>query len=77
MYTLLLSMWLKFPIGGMLQKLCKRLLIAPSQINPNTMRILQSFDETIEEKGIVREVAYMYAAYSVQKVNGDPGRVNL
>lgn len=45
MYTILLSMRLRFPIGGMLRKLCKRLWIAPSQVNPNTMRILLSFDE--------------------------------
>lgn len=41
------------------------------------MRILRSSNAMTEQKGIVCEVADVYAVYSVQKVNGDPGRVNL
>lgn len=54
-----------------------RLQIAPNQVNLNTMRILRSFDVMAEEKGIICEVTNMYAAYSVQKVAGDPGQMNL
>lgn len=64
-YMLLLNMGLKFPIGGMLQKICNRLRITPSQANLNTMMILRSFNAMIEEKRIVCDVADMYATYSI------------
>lgn len=49
----------------MLRKFFKRLQIAPSQVNPNTMSLLRSSDTMTEEKGIFYEVLDIYAAYSV------------